>query len=177
MLAPADGNGRTHRNWNRGDVARRNLRFAAAVILFQLLLGTSVMLSPGSWRGYNPVLALPVVFALLPGSGGVALLLNVINDLLIHYVGPTPGFPNPVWVPAVLALEGIVLLAALSAVKGRASRPAYWALLIAELTCIVSPLGPLFSWSGFPLALLIPVVVPLLALALLVAGGHRFLTS
>lgn len=173
----AAGNGSVHHNGVRDILVLRNLRIAAAIIVFQLLSGTAVTLWPGSMQGYAPVFTLPVAFSLLPGSALVALLLNIILDQYghylqrIHYVGPTPGFPTAVWVPVVLAIGGVVLLAAFSVIKGRPSRLAYWTLVIAEVSCVLSPLALLFLGLGGALALgLVPALIPLIALAFLIAA-------
>jgi hypothetical protein len=119
----------------------------------------------------------PLMFSLLPGTGLVFLLLKIMTDQQelylerIHYVGPTPDFPPPLWAPAVLAIGTIVLLAAFSAIKGHPSRFAYWTLVVAEVSCVLSPLALLFFGLGGVLALgLIPALVPLIALAFLIAA-------
>jgi len=148
-------------------------RITAAMILFQLLSGSAVILRPGSMEGYSAVFTVPVVFSLLPGSALVALLLQLINSLLIHGREAAPGlFPMAVWVPTVLAMGGFVLLSALSAVKGRPGWRAYWTLVIAELSCVLSPfIGLLFFGNGYALSLgLLAALVPLAALTLLVAA-------
>ena len=166
-------------NRDRDFLAPRKLRIAGAIALFQLLLGAALVLSPGSMKGYGPVLTLPVVFSLLPGSALVALPMKIIRDQYwlylerIHYVGPTPDYFPVVWVPAVLAIGGIVALAAFSAVKGRPNRLAYSTLVIAEVSCVLSPLGLWFFGLGGALVLgLIPALVPMVALAFLIAARH-----
>ena len=154
-----------------------------AITFVQLLSGTALTLWPGSMQGDTILVTLPQVFSLLPGSAVVALLLKIVGDDLMHYVGPTPGFPTPVWLPAVLAIAGIVSLAAFSAVRGRPSTLAYWTLVFAAASCLLSPLVLLFFGYGsgpFPSLMsvlvlmgLIAALLPLIALAFLIAARHR----
>jgi hypothetical protein len=153
----------------------RNLRIAAAIVFVQVLAGLAVTVRPGSVEGYAPLFTLPVAFSLLPGSYALAFILGTIGDRyesyleLVHYRGPTPGFPWGIWIASTVAVAALVLWAAYLGIRGSRTRVVYVGLLAAETTCVLSPvfsLPYLRGYAFFVTAVLV-IPVPLSALILL----------
>src|SRR6267143_899991 len=154
----------------------RSLPVAAAIVFVQILAGLAVTVRPGSVEGYAPLFTLPVAFSLLPGSYALAFILGTIGDRyesyleLVHYRGPTPGFPWGIWMASTVAVAALVLLAAYLGIRGSRARVVYVALFVAETTCVLSPLFSLLYLRygyAFFVTLVLVIPVPLSALILL----------
>jgi hypothetical protein len=154
----------------------RNLRVAAALVCVQVLAGLGLTIRPGSVQGYAPLFTLPVAFSLLPGSYALAFILGTIGDRyesylgLVHYRGPTPGFPWGIWMASTVAVAALVLWAAYLGIRGSRARVVYVGLLVAETTCVLSPVFSLlylrYGYAFFVSSVLV-ITAPLSVLILL----------
>jgi hypothetical protein len=140
------------------------------------LAGLAVTVRPGSVQGYAPLVTLPVAFSLLPGSYALAFILGTIGDRyesyleLVHYRGQTPGFPWGIWMASTVAVAALVLWAAYLGIRGSRARVLYVGLLVAETTCVLSPVFSLlylrYGYAFFVSSVLV-ITAPLSALILL----------
>jgi hypothetical protein len=154
----------------------RNLRVASAIVFVQVLAGLAVTVRPGSVEGYAPLFTLPVAFSLLPGSYALAFILGTIDDRygsyleLVHYRGPTPGFPWGIWIASTVAVAALVLWGAYLGIRGSRSRVVYVGLFVAETVCVLSPVFSMlhlrYGYASFVMSVLV-ILAPFSALILL----------